>query len=450
MSFLRRGSEAYRAGDLNEAMACFDAAVAGDVTNWRAAGAMGNVHLDAGRLGHAYLLLSAAVRLDPNADTVSDLGRVLTHMGDWEAGLDLFEKAHEIDPTHIQAMNNAGLACVHVGRYDDAWDWFCKASPETGGFLANEETAEVERNKAWVHLFRQDWERGWKAYDLGLGHGDRVKRFGGVMPWSPLCDPDQPTVIYGEQGIGDEVMFASCLPDAMERLNKPIIETMPRLVGLFSRSFPTAQVYGTRYDRPPYWFDQIKPSFAASIGQLPGMFRNRQEDFPGKPYLTACSARRAAVKGLLAPMPRKMKIGIAWKGGTAQTDFWDRCVDLNEMMGVLGQIDAEFISLEHTLSPDEEPELLGVHVFPWLTHRDLDYDNTAALVSELDLVVAVPTAVAHLAGALGVKTIVMLNKHPAWRCGGPTMPWYDSMEVMRDWAFEDVRARIGEVLSGAE
>lgn len=446
MSFENVGTLAYHRGDVSEAMRCFDAAIAENVKDWRSITKLGSVHLEQGRLGHAYVFASAAVRLNPCAETLSDLGRVFATWGDNEAALELFQMAHEQNPSHIPSMNNAGLACLNMARIDEAWTWFTKAAPEDV-YLHDRDVSDVQRNKAFVHLFRQDWGKAWRAYNLGIGKGDRVARWQGVMHWQPGITGGG-LMIWGEQGIGDEIQFASCIPDALESAEQVTIETMPRLVGLFSRSFPEAKVIGTRYQ--PEDSIGIIPAYQCSIAQLPGHFRTSQEDFPGTPYLKACSARRAAVRGLLDPMPRKKKIGIAWTGGTAMTGYYDRGVELPALMDALSDLDAEIISLEHTLSDDVQPEIMGVHVFPWLTHRDLDYDNTAALVAELDLVVAVPTAVAHLAGALGTKTLVMLNKHPAWRCGGPTMPWYHSLEVMRDWTFESVRARIEEVLHGTE
>lgn len=446
MSFENVGTLAYQRGDVSEAMRCFDAAIVENVKDWRSVAKLGSVHLEEGRMGHAYVFASAAVRLNPCAETLSDLGRVFATWGDNEAALDLFQMAIEQDPSHIPSMNNAGLACLNMARVDEAWQWFDKASPEDS-FDFSRDTSDVDRNKAFVHLFRQNWEKAWPAFNLGVGKGDRVARWQGVMKWSPMIKSGN-LLIWGEQGIGDEILFSSCIPDALDRCEDVTIETMPRLVGLFSRSFPKAKVIGTRYQ--PEDSVGVKPDYQCSIAELPGHFRTSQNSFPGKPFLKACSARRAAVRGLLEPMPRKKKIGIAWTGGTAMTGYYDRTIELTALMDVLADLDAEIISLEHTLPDNVQPEIMGVHVFPWLTHRDLDYDNTAALVAELDLVVTVPTAVCHLAGALGTKTLVMLNKHPAWRCGGPTMPWYDSVEIMREWTFESVRARIEEVLNGAE
>ncbi len=124
-------------------------------------------------------------------------------------------------------MNNAGLASLALGETEAAWHWFTR--PEETLTAAQWQSAHlgaIERNKAFVHLMRQDWVRAWPAYDLGLGQGDRVARHTHLPPWHPGAPG--PTVVYGEQGIGDEVMFASCLPDALAEIDRPIVETMPR------------------------------------------------------------------------------------------------------------------------------------------------------------------------------------------------------------------------------
>ncbi len=447
MNFNEMGTAAARSGDIVEAIACFDAAIAGDPHDWNSLAKLGSIYFDTNQFGQAYLMAQVAAKIHPSAETYSDLARVLTGLGEYEQALTILEQAHELNPKHIPTINNAGMVCINLARFDDAWDWFMKPEKVLGvSEWGQADLSEIERNKAFVLLQRGDWREGWRAYDLGIGHRDRVERFKGMPTWLP--GGQGPTIIYGEQGIGDEVQFASCIPDALEQMDEPVIESMPRLVGLFSRSFPKARVYGTRYDDVPHWPNDVGPRTKISAAQLPGLYRNEAADFPGEPYLRACSGRRAMVRGLLAPMPRRKKIGISWKGGTIQTGFYDKLIDLKEMMTAFAHIDAEFINLEHTLDA-ERPEECGVHVFPYITARDLDYDYTAALVKELDLVVSVPNAVTHLAGALGTPCLVLLNDRPGWRYGGE-QPWYGCVEVMRDWTLERVRDRIVEVLNGAE
>lgn len=433
MSLNERGKAALARGDKADAIVCFDAAVADDPTDWESIAFLASMHFDADRLGHAYTLGRIAANLHPSPETYSDLARVHTRFGEWDKALEWLEAAHAMDPLHAPTINNAGMALINLGRHDEALEWF-ERCPEY--------RPDIEKNKAFVHLMRQDWAEGWRCYDLGIGSAGREKRHENLIPF--FGGEAQRLVIYGEQGIGDEILFASCIPDVKGDV---IIETMPRLVGLFRRSFPWARVYGTRYE-DPWWYAEEKPRNAISVAALPGLFRRAQEDFPGEPYLVACGARRAMMRGLMDPLPRKKKIGIAWTGGSNAFDKESRSIDIHALVKAFEGVDAELVSLEHT--PTEDVRMLGVHAFPFITNREQDYDWTAALVAELDLVVSVPTAVAHLSGALGKKALVMLNDPPQWRCGGPTMPWYQSMEVMRDWTLESVAARVNEVLHGAE
>lgn len=434
MTLKERGKAAIANGDIAEAMDCFDSHLAGEPGDWESIAYLASMHFDRGNIGQAYVLGRVAANIHPSPETYSDMGRVHTALGEWPEALAWFEGAHATDPSHIPTINNAGMALINMGRHAEAMEWFNRAPQYDLG---------IEKNKAFVHLMHQEWSEGWRCYDLGVGSKGREKRHAHLAPWFP--GGQGPLVIYGEQGIGDEVLFASCINDAIADQPDVIIETMPRLVGLFRRSFPQARVYGTRYDAVPHWYETEKPKTVVSMASLPGYYRQSDDAFPGKAYLRGCSGRRAMVRGLMDPMPRKKKIGITWTGGTTAFDRQARSVDLHDMMMAFAHIDAEFISLEHTL--DDVPEDYGVHVFPYITHRELDYDYTAALVSELDLIVSVPTAAAHLAGALGKKTLVLLSDPPQWRCGGPKMPWYKSMEVMRNWTLEGVRDRINEVLN---
>ena len=452
MDFKRAGIIAWQRGAVEEAARCFDAAVCEDVRDWESIAVLAEIALHRGQLGQAYALFTHAARIDQNSKVVADIGRVLVAWGEYADALMVFERALQLDPHNVAAMNNAAMACINLGRIDHAAKFLTMAREGVPLEVAmNTDYSQIERNWAFVHLMRQDWPAAWEAFDLGLGAGDRVARNYGDLPlprWRPEMARSEKLVIYGEQGIGDEPLFASCIPDALAHCDNVIIETMPRLVGVMSRSFPQAKVYGTRYEEAPDWVAYEKPTCRSAMGQLPRWFRQSNDAFPGTPYIRTNSIMRAAVRGILAPLPRRRKIGLAWSGGTVRTGWQERQVPVAEMMQAFAGIDAEFVSLQHTLG-DERPEDYGVHVFPMITHRDLDYEWTAALLAELDLVVSVPTAVVHAAGAVGTPSLVMLNEHAQWRCGGPTMPWWSGCEVMRDWTLDGVAARIKEKLDGA-
>lgn len=451
MDFKMAGAVALRQGDIEEAERCYNAAVAGNVRDWESIAALASLYLDRNMTGVAFALFRDALNLEMDARVLADIGRVMVSWGQYEAALAHFEKAHEVDPKNVPAMNNAAMACTNLNRIDDAAAWLTKARTNLDKFeRVLQDYRDVDRNWSFVHLMRQDWKEGWEAFDLGVGRGDRIERNFGPKPlprWTPDMPSSEKVVIYGEQGIGDELLFATCVPDVLTRCDNVIIETMPRLVGVFSRSFPWAKVYGTRYEEHPHWVEYEHPTCRTSVAQLPRWFRNTTESFPGKPYVVPNPQMASMVRGLLKDISDKPKVGIAWSGGTALTGWADRQVPLAHMASALATQDVELISLMHTLG-DEYPEDYGVHVFPQITHRELDYEWTMALISELDAVVSVPTAAAHAGGAVGTKTLVLRNPHPQWRWGGATMPWWNSVEVLHDWSWESASARLGEVLAG--
>lgn len=222
-----------------------------------------------------------------------------------------------------------------------------------------------------------------------------------------------------------------------------VVECDQRLEGLFARSFPRAHVYGTRYKDVIDWADQHKPEARIAFGSLPKLYRNEDKDFPGEPYLVADPQRRIQWRALLDSISDKPKIGISWQGGINKTGKIRRSVSLEALLPVLRQ-DATFVSVQYKNAAEEVAqleEMYGITVRHWPRAVEAkDYDETAALVAELDMVISVTTAVIHLSGGLGVPCIVLVPKQPMWRYGlkDEKMPWYKSISMIRqkktsDW-----------------
>ena len=213
---------------------------------------------------------------------------------------------------------------------------------------------------------------------------------------------------------------------------KVVLECDRRLEGLFKRSFPQCTVHGTRFDKSIYWDDAFDAW--CLIGTLGKHYRTKDADFNGNPYLVADPLRKTQWRALLDSLGDKPKIGIAWTGGLPDTNGERRSIKLLDMLPILKQ-DATFISLQYK-NPQAEIDALEqqhgikVHHFPWATQTP-DYDDTAALVDELDLVISVQTAVVHLAGALGKKTYVLVPNKPHWRYASKRFMWANSVELFR-------------------
>lgn len=326
------------------------------------------------------------------------------------------------DPNSI-SMLYTNLAALHIdlGRFDEAQIEAEKAlekKPESGS---------ARSNLGFCQLAKHDWANGWKNYRVCLGTEAR-KRTVYKNPDEPEWhgEADKRVVLYGEQGIGDEICFASMLPDAIKHAAQIILDIDPRLEGLFKRSFPKAHVHGTRMataeNAKPWPKEDRDFDCSLAIAQIGEFFRLKDEDFSAEPYLIPDPDRAMMWRSLFAAK-KKPVIGIAWTGGTWQTGAKFRNLKLEQMLPILRSIDAHWVSLQYK---DVSKELdvfkakypdIDIAQYKHATLTS-DYDDTAALVSALDCVVSVPTAVVHLGAALGTPVIAMNSTHRCWKFYG--------------------------------
>lgn len=330
-------------------------------------------------------------------------------------------------------VNLAGLY-VNVGRFREG------EAAANAALSLDPENKKARGNLGLAQLARRDWASGWKNYSCLLGGPSRVLRKVGDEPtWDGASG--KTVAVLGEQGLGDEISFASMLPDAVRTCKKVILECDPRLAGLFQRSFPQAKVYGTRTKKRAPWAPEDAQSVEASLmaGELGGFYRTSAESFSGQPYLVPCP-ERSRMWGALFSEKKKPVIGIAWTGGVQHTGSQFRRVDLAQLAPLFQSVDAHWVSLQYKDAAEEIAQVsmqnpgveIAQYAYATLTK---DYDDTAAMVSQLDAVICMQTAVAHLAGALGTPCWVLVPRNSQWRYGNPDAvdsPWYASMKVRRE------------------
>lgn len=384
----------------------------------------------ADRIGMANALWAFATTLDPDSAVLwSNLGLTYQEGTDLAEGERCLIKALSRDPNDAAALNNLAQLYVNTAQPEKAINCAEKA------IRLDPSMPDARYNKGLAHLQLGQWKEGWEGYDYNLGaHRKRKERIYGRIPrWTGVKGVS--LIAYGEQGIGDEISFASCIPDLMKE-NQVVIECDKRLEGLFKRSFG-CPVYGTRFDDGISWPSKHPVDCSVAMGSLPKYYRNADSDFPGTPYLKADPQRRLQWRALLDSLGDKPKVGIAWTGGLKNTGTHRRSVSLNDLSPILRQ-DATFISLQYKDSPEIAESGFDIHHWPHAMQTG-DYDDTAALVAELDLVITVTQAAVHLAGGLGVPCWVLTPKAPMWRYGlkGDRMPWYGSVKLYRqkgEWA----------------
>lgn len=383
--------------------------------------------LGEGRYGLAGLVYKRLVDLAPNQwQFWNNFGRCYHETVRYEQAAICFKRAMALAPAEFSPVCNLIQSAIYGGDIDGAEELALRAVKNA---TTAEQVLKIERGQCFIHFARKDWAEGWRTFDLDLGtKRRRDMAYNNEPRWDGTNG--KRVVIYGEQGLGDEILFASMYPEALTDC-EAILECDERLAGLFKRSFPQAvAVHGTRHARHRKWVKGAGIEARCAAGSLGGLYRQHPV-FPKHPYLKPDPVRMAAFRAALHHLvgdKRSKFVGLAWTGGTWRTREKERSLMLSQLKPILEKENCTFISLEYKdrsaeIARFKEETGITIHDWPWAA-RTKDYDDTAALVSELDAVVCVTTTVGLLAGALGKETHVLVNEFPTWHWGqSGEMPW---------------------------
>ena len=408
---------------------------------------LGSYYSKRGNIGASILAYEKAVSVCENfSEAINNLGGCYRKAGMYDKAMACFEKAVEIgksdkfkrdtkaDGSSLLADYVSNLGSIYVGMHN----------PEKALGYLNEainiynQCGNARWNRSLALLEMGDYENGFIDYDFG----DRMdaKKHRNYRPGqgqTPLWEgeKDKTVVVHGEQGIGDELMFATILPDLAKDCKKVIFDAHPRLYTMFRRSFAeyNIDVYGTRKDNQLVWPNKYEIDYRIPIGSIAKFYRKRLEDFPKKPYLKAKESEVAIVNEKLDLLPaKKLNIGLSWKGGTATSSKTHRILPMKHLDILFNELDANFISLQYHENGKHEVdrynEQSNNNIYHWQKIID-DYDLTCALLSRLDLVISVPQSIIHLAGVMGVKAYQLSPYNYIWQMGvyGKQLPWYSSI-----------------------
>jgi hypothetical protein len=386
---------------------------------------IGAIEAKCERFGLAYNIFRRVVEMKPDrAEAWNNVGMALAGLHRSGQAREAFLEAWNRDKKNPSYPANVALTYLEERKYDKTLEWSDRA------FKLDPEHSGAKTQFAMASLALGNWKDGWPAMAYALGGKFRKEvQYGNEGRWDG--SPGKNVVIYGEQGIGDEVMYASCLPDALKDCASVVVECDSRLEGLFRRSFPGASVYGTRRQNEIAWPAKHQIDARCPIGQLPQFYRPSPESCPGTPYLIADPERRLQWRALFDSWGKKPKIGLCWSGGSKHNNPEARNVGLAAFRPLIEGFDADWISLQYK-DPSAEIAETGLPVkhYPRATLTN-DYDDTAGLVAELDLVIGPHTSAHHLAGALGVPSLILVPSKTIWIYALPSLPWYKSAVLVR-------------------
>lgn len=426
------GAIAKTQGRADEAEKCFRRALEVEPSHARAHNDLGALLSERGAVDEAVRCFRSAVALNPEfAAAHTNLGCLLTtRLDEFAEGARHIEAAWRLAPDVPDVRCNWAVLLQYRGQLTEALAIFDQ-------LIAEDSNADLSRlNRSLALLKLGDYARGWIDYEARKRVAwDYVPRELPFPEWQGEMLSGRTIAVCAEQGLGDQIMFASCIPDLEKLAGHCVLECAPKLERLFRRSFPTATVTsetisGESLNRLP------KLDFHVATGSLPLHFRRSIDEFPRRPgYLRGDPDAIARWRQRLGALPGRHKVGISWRGGMKSTRQSVRSIMLEQWIPILRREDISFISLQYTDCRDELEALErehGIRIHHWPEAID-DYDQTAALVCALDLVISVQTAIVHLGGALGTPVWVMVPAVAEWRYlqSGERLPWYPAVRLFR-------------------
>jgi tetratricopeptide (TPR) repeat protein len=431
---------------------------------------------------HANALLSLDRPHDALAEFQTVLARVPQHvdariksglaqvaLGSTESALADFEAALTLSPNHPIAHFNRGVALLQFGRYADAiaandraiatapghiGAWlnrgkalsqlrrFDEAIASCGEVIAHrKDHADAHFNRALALLTIGQYRRGFEEYEWRWQRtGMPALKSCGRPLWLGEYPLHRKTVLlHAEQGLGDTIQFARYVRPLAAGGATVVLEVQPELKSLMSGFDGASQVVARGETLPP--FDVHCP-----LGSLPLAMQTEAGTVPTPiPYLTADPARVAQWSARIEALPWP-RIAIAWSGNPAHENDRNRSIPLVRL-APLFSIPASFVSIQRDVRDAEAMQLAGERRLTHVGDALQDFSDTAAVLALCDLVIAVDTAPAHLAGALGRPLWVLVPFAPDWRwtLDGETTPWYPAARLFRQGSLGDWDAVIARV-----
>jgi tetratricopeptide (TPR) repeat protein len=421
-----------------EAVRSYEAALALNPHYTQAHNNLGNALYELSRYEEALQHQRDATHIDPRfAEAWVNAAITLRRLGRYEEAITYTERALTCQPDHAEALNSRGAIYAALGRHEQALQDYQRALELKPGL------AEATWNEALAYLSRGELREGWTRYEARWN----VKS----LNLTPHCRDQAPwlghesiegevILLHAEQGYGDSIQFCRYAPLVAAR-GARVLLGVPRALQRLMTSLEGVEAVVAQAPVPP--FDRHCPLLS-----LPLAFGTELTTIPAQaPYLKRdpadCSAWRSRLGPRWAP-----RVGFLWSGRPTHTNDANRSIPLREFFP-LTRCELQVVSLQKEIRAGDLHTLAGMSNMHRLGEELTDFADTAALLSQLDLIITVDTAVAHLAGALGLSVWILLPYVADWRWlqGRQDSPWYPTARLFRqstrgDWASVIERVRV--------
>jgi tetratricopeptide (TPR) repeat protein len=417
----------YRASDdFKSAITTLQAVLKHDPSRWKDRQSLGLSLIELGKYADGVRELERVAQARPTDVVVLiHYSFALGKLRDIDKAEQVLRQVLDIDPENLGALNNLGVLFKNKGDYATASEIFDKA------LMIDPTSSEIRMNRSVIHFLQCEFKQAWRLYEARFEHENKSTEF--LSSSKPVWTGENRRVyVWAEQGVGDEIFFASLLNEARDRCADLIVSVDKRLLNMFQRSFT-----GITFVKRNTKVDEAQYDAHIPMGGLAGVLRNSLESFDTQPFgfLKPKVDEVETYKQWLGQYTGKT-IGIAWST-TNKRNNHVRNVDLDVLAQAFNGENIRLINLQYGDTANDiarVQDTLGINV---LTHPTLDRFNDleglGALMVACDSVVTIDNSTVHLAAAMGVETHLILPHFPDWRWSyvDQGSPWYPQLNVYR-------------------
>lgn len=468
LELFQEADQAFDAGQLTESMNYCKKLLAHDEQHARGHLLKGLIFFQQRQFAHATEEMDLGMRLDASLKTsftLTTLGTAHIQNKHPELALPFLQEAMNFPPRSLQKIIHLGLTYLDLNRFDEALALFqegLQISPQEPALLTNLALTlhrqgayqqaliyynralgfaplhpKLRYNKALLHLLMRQYAKGWADYEYRLQITPYIFKRGYQQPlWDGQTFKDKTLFLIAEQGFGDTLQFCRFIPRIAALGGKVIFEVHPQLTQLFAPLSPWAEIIPPpeKPAEPPFDFDLYFPLM--SLGKYWNL--DMTQPTANDAYCFNPPAK------LLSINNKGLKIGIVWAGSTQKTSLWPHFLKLIE------STQHNYISLQLDAAAKDIPQTAPKNLTD-VSKQIQNFEDTASIMNQLDLIISVDTAAAHLAGAMGKNVWIILPAVPDWRWlqDREDCPWYPTATLIRqkqlnDWdsVFHDIKHRL--------
>ena len=396
--------------------------------NFDALRLLGTIFAQTKQLDKSLVLLERAKEINPHhIGLLNNYGNVLKDLKRYEEALLVYKNVINLNPEKPDAWLNQGTALFEIKRYQEALASYQKAIALSPNY------AEALYNGCIMQLYSKDFSDGWIGYEFRWNvHSFDSKPLITTKPiWKGEKNAGR-LLIWAEQGIGDQILYGSLFQELVQFPQKKIIFLNSKLIPIFKRSFPEFLfLEGDQIYHEDLYDEQIP------IGSLGQFFRKNKEDFKNAthPYLLDDPIKTQYIKSL-PQFSNKKTCGISWRSANQKLGK-DKSVSLEDLLPILSMNDMQFVNLQYGDTAEEVALLNEKHQQSLYSVPEIDIfndiDGVLSIISACDLIITTSNSTAHLAGALGKETLLLIpysvGKFWYWHDIDGFSLWYPSVRV---------------------